>query len=65
MNYAVDVKQLSLEAHVERVREEVGEFVSCNNSVLKVTAVLTSFNFWYHLGGSGYDIMSWGIESWP
>lgn len=45
--------------------EGVGEFVSGNNLVLKVTAVLMSFSFWCHVGGSGYDIMSWGIESWP
>lgn len=38
---------------MQRAWEDVEEFVSCNNLVLKVTAVLTSFNL-YHLEGSGY-----------
>lgn len=58
MNYAADRKSLSLEARMGRAWGKVEEFVSCNNLVLKVTAVPTSFNFLYHLEGSGYYIMS-------
>lgn len=38
---------------MQRAWEEVEEFVSCNDLVLKVTAVLTSLNL-HHLEGSGY-----------
>lgn len=39
---------------------EAGQFVSCNNSVLKVTAVFRSFSLWCILEGFGNYIMSWG-----